>query len=316
MKLLFRYALGVLGMALLALSGAARDWDEITSSGVLHVGMRDLSPLARDSNSKEYPGFLYEMAQTFAAENGLRLEVHVMDSFANYWTKDGEILTQAGRVATPDIYRTIDFAAEAFTITKPRQKLVHLSPYIDNVELFFGTNDSPLREYKDLIGKRVLLYESMSFYLVLRDALEARQIPYETTYIRPEQDAIVFLKPRVDRKDKVNLYLFPAGETTDGKLVYHYIARKFADASINDSLGIIFRLFSNSYYTQNIRPYFPVNVARTQLAWGSSHESTVLNAKIDAFIKRYKDSGAFSEQLKRYTGMSLDDYHALIEMIE
>lgn len=316
MKPLLRCALGVLGMALLALSGAARDWDEIAASGVLHVGMRDLSSLARDSNSKEYPGFLYEMAQAFAKENNLRLEVHIIDSFAKYWTKDGEVLTRTGRVATPDIYRSIDVAVEAFTVTPARQKLVHLSPYIDNVELFFGTTDVPLREYKDLIGKRVLLYESMSFYPVLKAELEAREIPYETTYIRQEEDAVVLLKPRTDRKDKVNLYLFPASATADGKLVYHYIAKQFADASINDSLGIIFRLFSNSYYTQNLRPYFPVNTTRTQLAWGSSHENKALNAKIDAFIAQYKASGAFSESFKRYTGMGLEDYHALIEMIE
>ena len=316
MRLLFRYVLGFFGVGLLALSGMARDWDEIAASGVIHVGMRDLSSLARDSNSKEYPGFLYEMAEAFAAENGLRLEVHIVDSFAKYWTKEGEILTQTGRVATPDIYNAIDFAAEAFTVTSSRQKLVHLSPYIENVELFFGTTDAPLREYKDLIGKRVLLYESMSFYPVLKAELEARGIPYEIVYIHQKEDAVVMLTPHVDKKEKVNLYLFPASETTDGKLVYHYIAKKFADVSINDSLGIIFRLFSNSYYTQNLRPYFPVNATRTELAWGSSHENKVLNEKIDAFIERYKNSGTFSRQLGRYTGMSFGDYKALVEMIE
>ena len=239
-----------------------------------------------------------------------------MDSFAKYWTKNGEILTQTGRIATPDIYRSIDIAAEAFTVTDFRQKLVHLSPYIENVELFFGTTDAPLREYKDLIGKRVLLYESMSFYPVLKAELEARKIPYEIVYVRSKEGAAIPAKPYIDKKEKVNLHLFPADEPTDGKLIYHYIARKFADVSINDSLGIIFRLFSNSYYIQNLRPQFPVNTARTQLAWGSSHESKVLNAKIDAFIASYKASGAFSERLKYYTGMDLAAYMALIEIIE
>ena len=181
---------------------------------------------------------------------------------------------------------------------------------------FFGNNKAPLEGYENLLGKRILLYEGMSFYPTFIKELQKRQIPYESTYIRPKRDTIEPLSEHEDHAAKVNIYLFPADEKVDGKLIYHYIAKGLLDGSVNDSLGVIFRLFSNSYYSQNLRPYFPLSQVKTQLAWGSSPKTPKLNQKIDAFIADYKASGAFSKQLERYTGMDLDEYEALLMIIE
>lgn len=306
----------LLSAALFMVSLNARDLDEIKASGVLKVGMRGYSSLSYDSSNKVYPGFLYEMAYAFAKSQGLKMELTVVKSFAAYWEKDGEVLTQTNRIEIPDIYEQIDIAAEVFTVTPQRQKLIHMSPYIENMELFFGNNKMPLNGYGDLLGKRILLYEGMSFYPTFVKELEKRQIPYERIYIRPSGDTVEPLTAHKDHPAKVNLYLFPADEKVDGKLIYHYIAKGFLDGSINDSLGIIFRLFSNSYYSKNLRPYFPLNTKKTLLAWGSNPKSLKLNSEIEAFIKEYKASGDFSRQLERYTGMSLEEYEKLLTIIE
>lgn len=293
-----------------------RDFEEIKASGVLKVGMRDLSSLAYDSGNKVYPGFLYEMVHAFAKAHNLKVDLKVIESFSAYWSLDGEILTKTGRIDVPEIYDDIDVAAEAFTVTPQRQKLIHMSPYIENMELFFGNNLKPLNDYDDLIGKKILLYEGMSFYPTFVSELEKRQIPFERIYIRPKGDSVEPIEAHKDSLTKVNLYLFPADEKVDGKLVYHYIAKGLLDVSVNDSLGIIFRLFSNSYYSQNLRPYFPLSPIKTQLAWGSSPRTPALNKAIDTFIAQYKASGTFSKQLQHYTGMSLGEYEKLLTMIE
>jgi len=128
---------GLLCVVLCIGSLQGRSWDEIKESGILKVGMRDLSSLAYDSTNKTYPGFLYEMAYAFAKSNDLKIELVIMDSFSAYWTYDGEVLTQTNRIEVPQIYDTIDLAAEAFTITPQRQRLIHMSPYIDNMEFFW-----------------------------------------------------------------------------------------------------------------------------------------------------------------------------------
>jgi ABC-type amino acid transport substrate-binding protein len=316
MSFIIRAFYGLLCVMLCTGSLNGRDWDEIKASGVLKVGMRDLSSLAYDSGNKVYPGFLYEMVSAFAKAHDLKMELIIVDSFSAYWMHNGEVLTQTQRIEVPEIYNTIDVAAEAFTVTKQRQKLIHMSPYIENMELFFGNNQTPLKGYEDLIGKRILLYEGMSFYPVFINELQKRKIPFERIYIRPKDDTIEPITSHEDRLDKVNLYLFPADEKVDGKLIYHYIAKGLLDGSVNDSLGVIFRLFSNSYYSQNLRPYFPLSLAKTELAWGSSPNSPKLNDAIDEFIAQYKASGTFSKQLKRYTGMDLAEYEALLMMIE
>ena len=294
----------------------ARSWSEIKQSGVLKIGTRDISSFSYNSKSKDYPGFLYEMALAFAKQNNLKLEVYTVDSFSDFWKKDGQILLKTQKVETPDIYSKVDLVTEAFTVTSKREKLIHMSPYVENRELFFGDINKPIKNYYDLIGKKILLYESMAFLDVFKKELEKKNIPYNMVYVQKDKDSIKPKKEYEIRYDKVNLYVFPVNEKYDGKLIYHYLANKTIDVSINDSLGIIFRLFSNSYYSENIRPYFPVNDKKTFLAWGMDHKTKILNKKVDDFIKEYKLSNEFSKKLDHYTGMTLESYNDLVSKIK
>ena len=156
----------------------------------------------------------------------------------------------------------------------------------------------------------------MAFLKVFKEELEKRDIPYEQVYVKKNKDSIEPKKPYKNSKSRVNLYVFPVKQKYDGKLIYHYLANKTIDVSINDSLGIVFRLFSNSYYSQNIRPYLPVRKEKTQLAWGSNKDTKILNKKIDKFISDYKSTEAFSNKLQYYTGMTLTEYNELVSKIK
>ena len=109
---------------------SARSWQEIKESGVLKIAIRDMSSLGYNSKSKEYPGFLYEMALAFAKQNSLKLEVHTVDSFSDFWKKNGVVLLKTQRDETPDIYNKVDLVPEAFTVNTKRKKLVHINKYL------------------------------------------------------------------------------------------------------------------------------------------------------------------------------------------
>lgn len=295
---------------------SARDWDVIKESGVLKVGVRNSSQLVYAPNDKEHPGFVYEMVRDFASQHGLKLELLIAPRFASYWTKGDEFLLKTNTITTPDIYQKIDVAAEIFTVNEQRRKLVHLSPYIDNVELFYGVQGLKIKSYEELLGKRVLAYESMSFLKIITDELKMRKIPFEITYIELQKDRIKTPEGHQDKADKVNLYVFPPGTRPSGTDSYHPVALKDVDLGVNDGVAVIYRIFGNSFFQNNLRPLFPARKQHSQLAWGSTKNDKKLNQKIADFIEKDRSSGAFSKRLQKYLGMSLDEYQQIIGMIK
>ena len=294
----------------------AKDWESIKKSGTLDVGLRDGSKFVYQSIDKDKSGMMHDMVKSFAKYYGLKMEIKTVPSFAQYWILNGEILLKNNITQTPEIYNDIDIASEIFTVTKRREELIHMSPYLDNVEIFFGKHDQNIKSYKNLIGKRVLTYESMSFIKVILKELKSRNIPYTITYVNHKDDKLILPKNHKINKNVVNIYLFPVDTKSDSSLIYHYIAKGESDVSINDTISVMMSLFDNNYYSSQLRPYFPAQKNMTQLAWGSSTKNSVLNEKIKEFIKHDKLSGNFSKRLYKYTGMTLDEYNKLINMIE
>ena len=295
---------------------SARDWESIKKSGTLNVGVRDGSNFVYHSIDKEEKGMMHDMAQSFAKYYGLKMKIKTVPSFAQYWKLNGEILLKNNITKTPEIYNDIDIASEIFTVTKRREELINMSPYLDNVEIFFGKHDQNVKSYKDLIGKRVLTYASMSFKKVILSEMENRNIPYIITYVNHKDDKLILPKGHKVNKDVVNVYLFPVDTKSDSSLIYHYMAKGEADVSLNDTISVMITLFDNNYYSSKLRPYFPAQKNMTKLAWGSSKRNKVLNEKIKEFIQHDKFSGNFSKRLYKYTGMTLDEYNKLINMME
>ncbi len=292
----------------------ARDWESIKQSGVLKVSLRENSSLNYSSTNTNH-GFNYEMAQDFAKSHNLKMELTITKAFSDFWERDGEILLKNHKIETPGIYDRVDIVADILTVTKKREKLIKMSPYIDNVELFFGGHDLKISSYKDLIGKRVITWEIMVFSKIVKSQLEKQNIPYKITFVYEKDRKLVLPKGYELDKSVVNLYLFPAGEKTTGKMLYHFIVNDYADVGIRDGLKVMLNLYSNSYYRENLKPLMPAQKQMSQLGWGSDKKSIILNKKIEEFLDSDKKNGNFSHRLQKYIGMSLDEYNQLLNMM-
>ncbi|MGB0684469.1 MAG: transporter substrate-binding domain-containing protein [Magnetovibrionaceae bacterium] len=295
---------------LVASQGFARDWQEIVESGTLKVGVRTAAQFVYRPASEEKPGFTYEMVQEFAEQHGLALDLIEISSFSTYWK---------GETGTPPIYDEIDLAAEIFTVTPQRQKRVELTPFLDSIEIFFAAKGSEIKNYDDLKGKTILTYEAMSFYPLVKAQFDARNLPYQETFVTPTGDELgSFTTPESFAKtpDKINLMVFPKGTKAKATMSYLPVANKNIDVGINDAVGVLYRVFEVGHFKDRLRPLFPANTKRSQLAWGSAADSVMLNEKIRAFFSADRASGNFSKRLEKYIGMSEADYMTLISMFE
>ncbi|NVJ92214.1 MAG: transporter substrate-binding domain-containing protein [Methylocystaceae bacterium] len=294
----------------------ARDWDEILSSGTLNVGMRTAALIVYRPASSEKPGLMYEMAQAFAQKHGLKINLVEIPSFSSYWTPSNTEKTSSG-LGTPEVYDKIDIAAEIFTVTDKRKSRIHMSPYIENVELFFSRKGERQKRYQDLVGKTILTYEKMSFYKLMINEFHKRNLPFNQTYVTPLKDKIgTFELPKGYKKDptKINLLIFPTGTKAKATMSYQPIASGLADVGINDAVGVLYRVFEVGQYKNILRPLFPAQEKRSELAWGSRKQDTNLNKKIADFFIEDKANGTFSKRLEKYIGMSFEDYQNLIKL--
>jgi len=293
----------------------ARDWESIKKSGVLKVSLRESSTLNYNGTNSNH-GLNHDMVNNFAKLHNLKMEFIITKSFADLWKRDGEILLKNNKIATPDIYDKVDIAADILTVTAQREKLIKMSPYIDNVELLFGNHNLKISSYKDLIGKRVLTWDAMSFSTILKTQFEKQNIPYKVTLVYEKENKLLLPKGHKVGKDIVNLYLFSGDAKVSGKMLYHHIINDYADVGINDGVSVMSNLFENSYYRENLRPLIPAQEQTSKLAWGSDKKNLILNKKINEFMEIDKKNGNFSKRFYKYISMSLDEYNQLINMIE
>ncbi|MDV7338459.1 transporter substrate-binding domain-containing protein [Terasakiella sp. A23] len=308
----------LLGLILSVTSAEARDWDEITKSGTLNVGVRPAAQVVYRPASPEKPGMMYEMVQDFAKLHGLKINLVEIPSFSTYW-KQNPTDKALSKMGTPGIYDQIDVAAEIFTVTDARKSRIHMSPYLENVELFFAQKGKRFQSYEDLIGQSILTYESMSFYGLLINELHKHNLPYRQTYVTPLKDKVgTFELPANYKNDptKINLLTFPKDTKARATMSYQPVASGIADIGINDAVGVLYRVFEVGQFKDKLRPLFPAQPKRSELAWGSRHEDKMLNQKIAEFMVEDKKSGQFSKRLERYIGMSFEDYQSLIQMFD
>ncbi len=297
-------------------SVAARDWESIKKSGYINISIRESSTLLYNSSSTDGYGMNYDLAKDFASYHKLDVKFIVTESFGDYWKHNGDILLRNNKIATPDIYKTIDIAAEIFTIKERRKELISMHPYMDNVELFFGSHKLNIKSYKDMIGKRVLLWEAMSFNEIVKNEMDKQNIPYKVTYVDYQDDKFIIpAHHKVDDK-VVNLYFFPANTNVSSKLVYQFIISNYADIGINDAPSLMIDIFEKAHYREKLRPLIPAQSKQTKLAWGSAKENKILSSKINEFISIDKQNGNFSKRFYKYLGMTTKEYKQLIDMIK
>ncbi len=315
-KLTKLIAIGLLAMVELSTSLQARNWETIKESGYINISVRESSTLLYNSSSTDGYGMSYDLAKDFASYYNLDAKFIVTNSFGDYWKSNGEILLKNNKMATPDIYDTIDLAADIFTVKDRREELIDMHPYMDNVELFFGSHNLNIKSYQDIIGKRLLLWESMSFNSIVKNEMDKQNIPYTVTYVDYKDNRFILPVNHKVNDKVVNLYFFPANTNVSSKLVYQFIVSSYADIGINDAPSLMLEIFEKAYYRDNLRPFIPAQTKRTKLAWGSAKENKILSKKIKEFIALDNKNKNFSKRFYKYLGMNLNEYKELINMIK
>ncbi|WP_129408028.1 transporter substrate-binding domain-containing protein [Marinitoga lauensis] len=147
---------------------SGRDLKEILDSGYLIIGIRNIpSETIYLPDSVGRPGFCYELAKIYADYLNVELKIHIVDSFVDYWTKNGEIVLKKEHAETPDIYGKVDVVADIITVTPERKKIVNMIPFIENAEILYARKDIEAQDFNDLKGKKIITGEAFNFYYSL-----------------------------------------------------------------------------------------------------------------------------------------------------
>ncbi len=294
----------------------ARDLPEILDSGYITVGTRDISIAVYNSKNKDLPGFCYEIANSFASDLGVSMKLYVVDKFGDYWMKDGRFLTKSPvQIVTPDIYKKVDMVADIITVTEKRKKLVNMVPFIENTELFFTRKDINIKNYEDFRGHKVFVIESMVFYPLLKKVLEERDIPYVINYVKLDEDGKKLLyigKKKPVKDDEVEILLFPVNTPVFAFMNYYEVIFGNADVSIQDTFSFFLHYFEISAFTNNLKPLFPMQDKIGYLSFCIPRESPKLTERFEAFMKDYRNSYAFSSLVKKYMGLSYEEYKKIL----
>ena len=294
-------------------SGQARDLPEILDSGQLVIGIRE-RPSLYSPTTPELPGFAYEIVNAFAKNLGVSLRIVTISKFKDYWMHgDTFLLREKNITRTPDIYQSIDLAAEIFTVTDRRRKLIHMVPYIDNVEIFYGHEEINSNSYETLRGKSIFLFESMSFYTIVSKRLKGLAIPFSISKIHIQAgEVITDSTDGASEAQDVHLMVLPKDQELFGLGSYMLVVGKELDVGITDSMLLLRTLHQETMLRNKLKPLFPARDTASQLAFGCAHGTPLLNTRLDTFMKDFTTSTEFSQLLMKYTGYTTVEYKALI----
>ncbi len=295
----------------------ARDLPEILSSGYINVATRDIGTPIYQSKDKDSPGFCYELAKTFSKSIGVSLELYIVEKFADYWMKDGKLLLKKRFYlkTTPDIYKKVDMVADIITVTKRREELVNMIPFIENTELFFARKGLNIRNYEGLKGHRIFTFEGSSFFSLLKNILKKRGIPYVINYVAPTKDGkkLNYIDDkRFIKDDEVEILLIPFNIPVSVFMSYYEVLLGNADVGIQDSFVFFLHYLDIDIFRNYLRPLFPMRNKVGYLSFCVPHDSPKLTDRLRNFMDYYKNSVFFSNLVKKYMGISYSEYKNLL----
>jgi ABC-type amino acid transport substrate-binding protein len=249
------------------------------------------------------PGFCYELASEFSESLDVELKVVPVESFREYWER-----TEAGDELV--LMNDVDMYAEILTVTPEREKILHMTPFIENAEVLVGNADSRARTFEDLLGKRISVVKGMAFQSVLENALNAHDIPFvripavlENGTIVPEPGHAV-----KESEDAVNVLLLPPDTRTTIMFFPEQLAKDAIDFFILDSFSFFHQFNISRRLRQSVRPIFPINNQMGELAFGVSKGSTALTAALNEWMRSFKQSPEYAALLNRYIGLTNQQY--------
>ena len=303
--MLFRLRLSLLAILFFIIGTGliADDLPQIKKQGELTAAARPISTLIYSPENETMPGFCYELASEFAESLDVELKVVPVESFREYWERN-----EAGDELV--LMNDVDMYAEILTVTPEREKILHMTPFIENSEVLVGNANSRARTFEDLLGKRISVVKGMAFQSVLENALNAHDIPFVRIPAVLENGTIVPATGHAvkDNKEAVNLLLLPPDTRTTIMFFPEQLAKDAIDFFILDSFSFFHQFNINQKLRQSVRPIFPINDQMGELAFGVGKESTALAEALNEWMGFFKQSPRYGTLLKRYIGLTYQQY--------
>lgn len=305
----------ILLIILFCISLFSRTFDEIKSSKVLKVAMRENDMTYTMVNGKIVPNFDYALALKFAKYLGVKIEIVKVDSFKDFWLKDGEFIFKLSAPATPDIFKKADMTFDVISINEARKKHLIMVPYVKNKTIIFTNKNRQIEEIEDLIGKKVLLFEGMQSEIALKKMLKEKNIPiktFSTSFIKEQNKFTVPDESDID-KNSVNFMLINRKSSMPFLSVYLAVYQNDAGASSADSFSLFQKLQRYSYLKEDLSPAFSVEKEMGYLSGTMPKNSIKLEKEFTQFLKEVKANGVFNFLMLKYLSVDLKTYNQIVE---
>lgn len=305
----------ILLIILFCISLFSRTFDEIKSSKVLKVAMRENDMTYTMVNGKIVPNFDYALALKFAKYLGVKIEIVKVDSFKDFWLKDGEFIFKLPAPATPDIFKKADMTFDVISINEARKKHLIMVPYVKNKTIIFTNKNRQIEEIEDLIGKKVLLFEGMQSEIALKKMLKEKNIPiktFSTSFIKEQNKFTVPDESDID-KNSVNFMLINRKSSMPFLSVYLAVYQNDAGASSADSFSLFQKLQRYSYLKEDLSPAFSVEKEMGYLSGTMPKNSIKLEKEFTQFLKEVKANGVFNFLMLKYLSVDLKTYNQIVE---
>jgi len=266
-------------------------------------------------NGKIIPNFDYALALKFAKYLGVKIEIVKVDSFKDFWLKDGEFIFKLPAPATPDIFKKADMTFDVISINEARKKHLIMVPYVKNKTIIFTNKNRQIEEIEDLIGKKVLLFEGMQSEIALKKMLKEKNIPiktFSTSFIKEQNKFTVPDESDID-KNSVNFMLINRKSSMPFLSVYLAVYQNDAGASSADSFSLFQKLQRYSYLKEDLSPAFSVEKEMGYLSGTMPKNSIKLEKEFTQFLKKVKENGFFDFLMLKYLSVDLKTYNQIVE---
>jgi ABC-type amino acid transport substrate-binding protein len=290
----------------------SRTLEDIKSSKVLKVAMRQNDMTYSLQNDKIVANFDYALALEFGKYLGAKIELVHVDSFKSFWLKDGNFIFKLPAPSTPDIFKKADMTLDIISINKTRLKHINMVPYIQNKSIIFTNKNRKMKKIEDLVGKKILLFDGMQSQIILKKELEKRKIPIKVFYVSFDKKKNDFIGNKIDN-NSVNMFLIEKKTKMPFLSVYFAVFKGDVDAASGDTFALFQKLQKYTYLKGDLYPSFSLEKEMGYLGGTMPKNSKNLRDEFAKFIEISKQDGTLNTLMLKYLSIDLKSYNQIVE---
>jgi len=305
-------------LLLFCVSLYSRSFYEIKNSKILKIAMRQNAMTYYLEQDKIISGFNYALAIEFSKFLGVKLELVHVNMFKDYWLKDNEFIFNMEPPVTPDIFKQADMVLDITSVNEKRKKYINMVPYIENKTIIFSNKNLNIKNVKDLVGKKVFLFEGMQSEYLLKNILKNKNIKHKilkSTYDVKNKE-IVYYENFDFKEDAVNLVVMDIKAKMPFLYIYLAVYEKDVDATSTDAFSLFQKLHMYEYLKEDLTPSFTLEKEMGYLSATMPKHSDKLKEQFSKFIDKSKKDGLLNSLMLKYLNVDLDTYIKILEYHE